>query len=361
MKTLRTIGELKDKKVLLRVDFDVPVKNGKILERFKLDKQRETVGHLIKSGAKVIMVAHISDVDSFSGLLPQLHLILGHEVNFLKKIEDIGKYLENYAGPALLENIRQFPGEKENDSELAGKLAKCFDIFVNNAFAVCHRDHASVSGVAKLLPSYAGLLIEEEVGQLSQAMSKPKNGRIVVIGGAKAETKVPIIKNFLDKADKIIVGGVVANDILKEKGQDVGSSLADENSKELLVGLDLESPVLRVPKDFRILGGRILDIGPETEKEYKSIMAGASMVIWNGPMGLFEDPNFAHGTRAVAEAILNSGASHVVGGEDTVTALDSMGLLGKFDFISTGGGAMLSFLAGQKLPGLEVLGYYNKE
>lgn len=359
MRTLRELGDLKNKNVLLRVDFDVPVADGKILEGFRIEKQKETLDHLVKNGAKVVMVAHISAADSFAELMPQLHLMLGHEINFLKSIEEIPKYLDAYAGPALLENIRKFPGETDNSPELAAKLARGFDLYVNNAFAVCHRGHASVSAIAGLLPSCAGFLIEEETGRLGQALLEPKAGKVVIMGGAKAETKVPVVKNFLDKADKILIGGVVANDILKEKGHDIGSSLADTNSKELLDGLDLDSPVLGIPSDFRISEDRILDIGPETEKEFTGILENATVIIWNGPMGLFENPDFAHGTQAVAKAMINSKAAKIIGGGDTITAVDSMGLLGKFDFVSTGGGAMLSFLAGEEMPGLKAIGYYD--
>ena len=375
MKRLRE-ADLKDKKVLLRVDFDVPVSDkGQIEEAFRIKKQKETLDYLVGHGAKVVMVAHISDESvigvghrpllgnsvgqSFSALMPQLHMLLGHEINFLKTAPEIGLYLENYAGPALLDNVRQNDGEKKNDPEFAKQLAVGFDLYVNNAFAVCHRDHASVSAVAKLLPSYAGFIIEEEVAHLSGIINSPKEGKVIVIGGAKAESKVPVVKNFVDKADRILIGGVVANDMLKEKGMDIGASIADENSKELLAGLDLNSPVLILPKDFVISETKILDIGPETEKEYSEILGGASMIIWNGPMGMFEKPDFAHGTKVVAEAMVASKAKKIIGGGDTITAVDGLGLLGKFDFVSTGGGAMLAFLAGEKLPGLEALDYYK--
>ncbi len=361
MKSLRE-ADLKDKKVLLRVDFDVPVSDkGQIEEAFRIKKQKETLDYLVGHGAKVIMVAHISDQSvgqSFSALMPQLHVLLGYEINFLKTVPEIGTYLENYAGPALLDNIRKFPGETENDSGLALSLSKGFDIYVNNDFAVSHREHASVSAIAKLLPSYAGFTIEEEVAHLSGVINSPKEGKVIVIGGAKAESKIPVIKNFISKADKILIGGVVANDMLKERGMDIGASIADENSKELLSGLDLNSPILTLPKDFVISEKKILDIGAETEKEYTETINGASMVIWNGPMGLFEKAEFAHGTKAVAEAMVSSKAKKIIGGGDTITAVDALGLLGKFDFVSTGGGAMLAFLAGEKLPGLEALSYY---
>lgn len=364
MKTVREISNPEGKKVLLRADFDIPVSDeGQIEESFRIKKQKETLDYLINHGAKVVMVAHTSDESvgqSFASLIPQLHMLLGYEINFIKTVPEIGVYLKNYAGPALLDNIRQNDGEEKNDPEFAKRLTAGFDIYVNNAFAVSHRNHASVSAVAGLLPSYAGFVIEEEVARLSEVINSPKEGKVIVIGGAKAESKVPVIKNFTDKADKILTGGVVANDILKEKGMDVGSSVADENSKELLAGLNLDDPVLVLPKDFINSENKILDIGQETEKEYAEIINKATMVIWNGPMGMFEKPEFAHGTKAVAEAMINSKASKIIGGGDTISAVDSFGLLGKFDFVSTGGGAMLAFLAGEELPGLKALGYHSQ-
>ncbi len=359
MRTLREVTGLKDKKVLLRSDFDVPVSDkGQIEESFRIKKQKETLDYLVSHGARVVMVAHISDQSvgqSFASLVPQLHMLLGYEVNFLKTVPEIGGYLKNYAGPALLDNIRQNAGEMENDSEFAKQLAVGFDIYVNNDFAVCHRNHASVSAVKKFLPSYAGFVVEEEVARLSEVINSPKEGKIIVIGGAKAETKVPVIKNFLDKADKILIGGVVANDILKARGQDVGDSVVDENALELLAGLNLNNPQLIMPKDYNIFQNKMLDIGPEAIREFSEIIKNSKMVIWNGPMGMFETPQFADGTNKVAQAITESSATKIVGGGDTISAIDKIGLMDKFDFVSTGGGAMLAFLAGEKLPGLEAL------
>ncbi|MEX2090887.1 MAG: phosphoglycerate kinase [Candidatus Paceibacterota bacterium] len=363
MKTLREVGNLKDKKVLFRADFDVPVSDkGQIEESFRIKKQKETLDYLVGQGAKVVMVAHISDESvgqSFSSLLPQLHILLGYEISFIKNVSEIGSYLENYAGPALLENVRQFPGEKENDLEFAKQLASGFDIYVNNAFAVCHRDHASVSGVTKFLPSYAGLVIEEEVARLSEVANSPKEGKIIVMGGAKAETKVPVIKNFIDKAEKILLGGVVAHDFFKKKGMDIGNSVFDENYDQLLAGLDVNDPKLVMADDYNIFENRILDLGPESIKRYVGLVKEAKTIIWNGPMGMFEDERFIEGTKAIAQAIADSNALKIVGGGDTIAAIDKFGLEGKFDFVSTGGGAMLAFLAGEKMPGLEALGYYD--
>lgn len=368
MKTIKDIPSLKDKKILLRADFDVPVgKDNKIIEPFRILKQKALIDDLINKGAKVVMVAHISATDSFAELMPQLHILLGHEIGFIKKVEDIAGYFENYQGVGLLENIRQFNGETENNETFAKSLSDGFDLYINNAFAVCHRNHASVSAITKFLPSYAGPLVEEETGRLSKAVEAPKEGKILIIGGAKAQTKVPVIKNFLNKAEKILLGGVVANDFLKARGVDVGNSIVDDNYQELLAGLDLNNPSLFAPKDFNIFENKILDIGPETVKEYSEIIKNSKMIIWNGPMGMFEDERFAAGTKIVAEAIADSTAFKIAGGGDTIAALNKFGLTGKFDasagpgagFISTGGGAMLKFLAGNRLPGLEALGYYD--
>ena len=362
MKNLRQV-DLKDKKVLLRVDFDIPVSGeGQTEEPFRIKKQKETIDYLVSHGAKVVMVAHISAQSvgqSFAELIPQLHLLLGYEINFIKTMQQVGAYLEHYAGPALLDNIRQNVGEEKNDLEFAKQLAQGFDLYINNAFAVCHRNHASVSAITKTLPSYAGFLIEEEVAKLQDIVSSSKNGKILIMGGAKASTKIPVIKNFLDKADKVLLGGVIANDILKIKGQDVGDSIVDENASELLAGLDLNNPQLVMPKDFNISDKKILDIGPEAIKEFSELIKNSKMIIWNGPMGMFEDDKFANGTNKIAQAITESSAMKIVGGGDTISAIDKIGLMDKFDFVSTGGGAMLAFLAGEKLPGLEALDQYE--
>lgn len=355
MKNIKQVN-LRDKRVLLRVDFDIPVSDkGQIEESFRIKKQKETLDYLVTQGAQVVMVAHISAVPSFADLIPQMHMLLGYEIGFIKTLSGVGEYFNNYVGPALLDNIRQNEGEEKNDLEFAKQLAAGFDLYVNNAFAVCHRNHASVSAITTVLPSYAGFLIEEEMFKLQEVIDAPKNEKLLIMGGAKASTKVPVIKNFLDKADKILIGGVISNDILKAKGQDVGDSVVDENATELLEGLDLNSLQLVLPKDFNISQNKMLDIGPETIKEFSDIIKNYKMIIWNGPMGLFENKDFAEGTRAIAQAIAESLAKKIVGGGDTISAIDKFGLNGRFDFVSTGGGAMLTFLAGEKLPGLEAL------
>lgn len=359
MRSTRELN-LENKKVLLRADFDVPVSEGEIKDKFRIEKQREMLDYLVNNGAKVIIVAHISSIDSFSDIVPQLHIILGKEINFIKKVEDISTYLNNYAGPALLENIRQFSGEMKNDKEFAKRLAQGFDLYVNNDFAVCHRAHASISAIAEFLPAYPGFIIEREVGELEKAIETPSEGKVIIIGGAKASTKIPVIKNLLNKAEYVLTGGVVANDILKERGIDIGKSVSDEDSKELLKNLDLRGPNLYVPEDYNVSDDMILDIGDKTVNTYKKIISQAKMIIWNGPMGWFEKSGFEKGTYEIAKAIVESSAYKIIGGRETTYAVDNFGLSGKFDFISTGGGAMLAFLAGQELPGLKALGYYAR-
>ncbi len=182
---------------------------------------------------------------------------------------------------------------------------------------------------------------------------------MIIIGGAKAATKVPVIKNFLDKSEKVILGGVVANDILKERGMDIDASIVDENSKELLNGLDIYDERITLADNFNAPGGKILDIGPKAIDKFTDLIKQAKMVIWNGPVGLFENPDYAKGTYEIARAMANSSGFRAIGGGDTITAVNKIGLLDKFDFVSTGGGSMLAFLAGERLLGLEALGYYE--
>jgi len=354
---------LKGKKVLLRCDFDVPVSaDGVIQEVFRIQKQKPMVDYLVKGGAVTVMAAHISDEDtgSFNDLIPQLRKILGHEIKYFDALNDLEGLKRLEPGSlGIFHKLRDYKEEIKNDKKFAKKLSEGFDIYINNAFAACHRNHASVSAITEFLPSYAGFLVEDEVRELKKVMDAPRDGKLVIIGGAKAETKVPVIKNFADKAEKVIVGGIVANDILKEKGLDIGDSIADKNTKELLAGMDLNNNRLILPEDFNISDNKFFDIGPKSIAKYRDLIKNAKIIIWNGPLGMFEDPRFNSGTNSMAQAIADSGAFKVIGGGDTITAVNKLGLLDKFDFVSTGGGAMLAFLAGQKLPGLEALGYYG--
>jgi len=358
MNNLRQV-DLKNKKVLLRVDLDVPVSEDKISEPFRVRKQKSMVNFLLNKGAKVVMMAHISVVDSFKLILSQLEEIFNYRLILLNDLETVNWKLET-GNLFLLDNIRKWPAEKENSREFAEQIAKGFDFYINNDFAVSHRKHASVSAVTQFLPSYAGFLLEEEILQLEKVINSSKDGKTIIIGGAKAENKISVIKNLLDKCDKILIGGVIANDILKFRGKDIGDSVVDLNTEDLLAGLELNSQKLIIPVDSNIFENRILDIGPGAIREFSEIIQKSKIIIWNGPVGLFEDERFSAGTYDIARAIANSRAFRVLGGGDTIAAVNKLGLLDKFDFVSTGGGAMLAFLAGDKLPGLAALGYYKE-
>lgn len=354
------IDQLNNKTVLLRCDFDVPVVDGKITEKFRIQKQKPVIDFLLKQSA-VVMVAHIKAVGSFKDIASQLENLLDRRFELIGNLGELGSKIYNLESGQLylLDNIRNWPGEEKNDELFAKTLSIGFDLYINNCFSTSHRKHASISAITKFLPSYAGFLLEEEITQLDKMISIPKDGKIFIMGGAKTKTKIPVIKNFIDKSQNILVGGVVANDILKEMGVDIGLSVADRDTAGLLEGLDIKDNRLMMPFDFNIFEKKIFDIGPETIKEYVNVIKGAKVVIWNGPMGLFEDPRFSNGTYAIAKAVAASSGFKAIGGGDTIAAVDKLGLLGKFDFVSTGGGSMLAFLAGDKLPGLEALNYYD--
>jgi len=377
--------ELNGKKVLLRVDFDVPLRQlpitnnqplTKIGEDFRIKAQKETIDYLISAGAKVLLVGHsghdTSDA-SFGPVVEELGEILGQTLTLVPHSELGGVHkLFEVSQLLLLDNIRQDSREVKNDEGLAVSLSNGFDYYVSNAFAVMHRNHASVAAIAQQLPAYAGLLVKKEIEKLGEAVNEPAEGKILILGGAKISTKLPVIKNFIDKAEKILIGGALANNFFQARGIKVGTSVVDNS-----VEPDVISEKIILPQDVLITDDKtgssdaesspikdidpnqaILDIGPETAKHYAEIIGGAKIVIWNGPMGLSEIDAFTEGTRVVAKAVATMERS-IVGGGDTIAAIDKLGLMSQYDFISTGGGAMLEFLAGNKLPGLDVLGYYK--
>lgn len=357
MRIVRDIPNLKGAKVLLRTDFDVPVDDkGAIVDEFRILKQKENLNFLLDAGARVTMLAHSSAVESFKELLPQIRRILGRDFAFLESLGDLSIAREDGDSLYLLEEIRTWPEEMRNDSAFAKEISQGFDYFVNNAFSVSHRDHASVSGLASQLPAYAGLLIEREVQELSKVMTAPPEGKILIMGGAKTSTKVPVIDNLIDKAEYVLVGGVVAIDIMKGQGKDIKQSRVDDDVDALFETLDVNDARLIVHEDSVWDEEGIVDIGPESRKHFADIISKSSIIIWNGPMGKFEDERFAAGTRAVAEAVAQSNAFSVIGGGDTVSAIHQFGLLDRMSHVSTGGGSMLMFLSGQQLPGLAPLG-----
>ena len=366
--------ELAGKKVLLRGDLDVPAAGNKIREPFRIIAQKQTLDYLVNCGAKVLLVAHISAIDSFLPIAEAVGELLGHVLTVVphNELRTVGGLF--VASPVLLlDNIRQDAREETNGDTLAVELAKGFDYYVNNAFAVSHRQHASVSAITKHLPSYAGLQIKKEIERLTRALEAPAAGKVLVLGGAKIATKLPVIKNFIGKAEKILIGGAIANNFFKANGIKIGASVVDDS---VATGLTSSQDV-RLPGDILITDDKsgqgtvceskvrniedkelVVDIGPETAQDFAEIILNSELVIWNGPMGLSEVTAFANGTAKIAQAVAAAKYS-IIGGGDTIAAVDKLGLLAEFDFVSTGGGAMLSFLAGEKLPGLEALGYYN--
>ena len=402
MKTIRKIKNLKNKKVLVRVDFNVPVRDDGIVdekEDWRIRAALPMIEYLLEKEAKIILISHLGRPDanrkfildttvdsrlhrndniakySLKPVANRLGKLLNREIKFID--DCIGDEAENAveemrAGDIiLLENLRFYEEEKENNEEFAKELAGLADIYINNAFSVSHRKHASVHAITKFLPSYAGLLLEKEVKLLSEAIHNSKKPATIIIGGAKAKTKLPVIKFIMDKFDHILVGGVVANVILKAKGIDTGRSLLGDVDFEEAKKIDLNNNKLYIPFDVIVCNSkikraelspvgkigdeRILDIGPDTEELFSKIIADSKTIIWNGPMGKFENENFLSGTKKVAEAIVRSKGYKIIGGGDTIAALDQLGYLDDVDYVCTGGGAMLMFLSGEKLPGIEAL------
>ena len=376
LKSLKELSkdELSGKKVFLRVDFNVPVEDGKIKEKYRLLAHKETIDFLLSAGARVALASHI--LGSFRIIAGDIGRILNHEIVFEEDILNP----ELNSPLTLFENIRRYEGEEENNKRFAGDLAGSFDIYVNDAFSASHRNHASISIVAELVPSYAGFLLTKEVENLGKILKEPAEGKTVILGGAKVSTKLPVIKNLLAKADNILIGGALANTIFKFKGLNIGLSFA-ENSKVglALKEIDFNNSKILLPKDVVASGDKsgnsdyrsmpvgdlsdnqyILDIGPEAAGQFSEIINNSRMIIFNGPLGLAEVEAFSAGTKTVLDSIISSGAFSVIGGGDTLALIEKLGLFGKFGYVSTGGGAMLEFLAGNKLPGLEALGYYEK-
>jgi len=363
IKSIKELGEkeLYGKKILLRVDFNMPIENGGISETYRIKANKETINFLIERGAIVGLVSHITAIDSFEPILNQIKEVLGINFNFIN--DCIGESVKtglNSAKPGgvfLLENVRKYEGEEKNDINFAKNLAEPFDLYINNAFSASHRNHASLVAVTKFLPSYAGFLLIKEIKKLNGALDIPKSGKTLILGGAKIETKFPVIKNFLNKAENILVGGAIANVFLKAKNIDIKKSLTDDNFLPEAKKLLEESDNVIIPEDYIISDDMILDIGPETTSKFIKAINTSKMVIWNGPLGKVEEEKFSIGSKKISEAIISSGAFSIAGGGDTIAFLEKLSLVDKFNYVSTGGGAMLEFLAGNKLPGLVALRY----
>ncbi|MEK7583023.1 MAG: phosphoglycerate kinase [Patescibacteria group bacterium] len=372
-----TRQDLDGKKVLVRVDFNVAIENGKIVEPFKITSNKPTIDYLLEHGASVVCVSHRSEEGaSFADVTKQIGEILGHEIFFVKDVTGTAMQaaIPNHQ-LVLVDNIELRSEEKKNDPAWAKELAQGFDLFVFDAFASAHRSYVTREGIMHILPSYAGFIMEQEVRELNKAITAPAEGKVVILGGAKIGTKLPMIKNFTSKAEWILIGGAIANNFFKYHKLEIGHSLFDADfvgqikdverkniivPEDLIVSTDLEGQetVREAPEKGVMPGEYILDIGPRTAKYFADMIAKASLVIWNGPMGKSEVPAFAEGTRIVAEAIASNPHS-IIGGGDTIAIINDLVPDAKFGYVSTGGGAMLSFLGGERLPALEALGYYE--
>jgi phosphoglycerate kinase len=344
--------DVRGKKVILRVDFNVPVEKGKVEDDFRIKRTLPTIKFLKKKGARIILISHVTDGRTKS-LKPMAQYL---KVKFLpdKKIDLIKKKIDKIKNGevVLLENIRNYPGEEKNDKKFTKKLAQCGDIYINDAFSVSHREHASVVGITKYLPSYAGLLFEEELKNLSSAF-KPKHPFLLILGGIKFKTKLGVLEKFLKTADQIFIGGALANNFFKAQGVNIDNSVFDP---EVNIKKYLRNPKIILPIDLKTKNGTILDAGAGTINNLAKIIKESKFVLWNGPLGDFEKKGFEKGTQKLAKLIANSNTQSIIGGGDTVAAVRKFGIpLGKFSFVSTAGGALLEFLAKGTLPGIEAL------
>ncbi len=366
---LQDIKNLEGKRVLLRLDLNVPIVDGRVRDDFRIKRILPTIAYLKEKKAKTIIVSHIDGDNSSSLETVAKYLGTFYTISaFVSRIPEAPKVVSamKNGDTIMLENIRQDSGEVENSSRLAGFLASLADIYVNDAFAVSHRSHASIVGVPRLIPAYAGLLLQKEITALSEAFNPPRPF-LLALAGAKFDTKLPLVEKFLDIADNVFVGGALANDIFKEKGYEIGQSKVSKvyvNLRRVIA-----SPKLIVPSDVIVQnpyesGARavtsvapadvIVDAGPRTSAELADILQDMKFILWNGPFGDYEK-GFSQSTVDFGQAIIDSGAKSVVGGGDTVAVIAKAGMLDKFSFVSTGGGAMIEFLANGTLPGIEAL------
>ena len=323
------------RKILLRVDFNVPIKNGKIIDDFRILSHIPTINYYLKKNYQIILISHLEQN--------------GKILHFDPIRKFLAKKIKN-KNVILLDNIRLNPSEKKNDLNFAKKLASLGDVFVNDALSASHRKHASIVGLPKFLPSSFGPLFKKEVKELSKAFFA-QHPFLLVVGGNKFKTKEPLISKFLDKADYVFIGGALANIFLKQRGNNVGKSLVE---KVKIPKNILWHKKIILPVDFNIKNGAIYDSGPATAKILENLAKKSKFILWNGTLGICEN-GFDFGTKSFANALGKSKAYKIAGGGDTVTAIHKFGLQKNFNFISTGGGAMLEFLAIGTLPGIDAI------
>jgi len=386
MKSLKSVN-ISGQSVLMRVDFNVPINEGKILDDFRIQRVLPTIKFLKEKKVKrIILISHLgqptsSDQKQFSlqPVVSCLERLLEEKVSFITTLVGKGlkEEIEELPGNSiiLLENIRFYKEEKENNKDFAKELAEIADCFVNEAFSVCHREAASLCAITEFLPSYSGILLEQELINLDRITQKAEHPLVVILGGAKIKDKISVIEKFKDKADYILLGGLMANTILKANGFCIGESLYDEGAFAQAEKMGIGKAELILPSDFMVLdkdnkmqtkesgniseSDKIFDIGPKTCNTFSRIVLKAKTVFFNGPMGKFEQEGFSNGTNKIIDAIIkNKLAFSIIGGGETITCLKSFNP--KFQgsdstFFSTGGGAMLKYLAGEPLPGLMAL------
>jgi 3-phosphoglycerate kinase len=392
-KTIEDI-DVKGKRVLVRVDFNVPQdETGKITDDRRIRAALPTIQYLMRQGAKTILVSHLGrpkgkpeDREKFTlkPVAERLSELLGKPVPLAPdcvgpEVEKMVQAMQE-GDVLLLENVRFHPEEEKNDPEFAKQLASLAEVYVNDAFGTAHRAHASTEGVTKYLPGVAGYLMQKEIEYLGGALANPKRPFIAVLGGAKVKDKIPVIENLVSKVDKLIIGGGMAYTFLKAQGKEIGQSLLDADSLDFCREMLAKAgDKILLPVDVVVADGNPfekgpdavqtkvvsvdaipadwqgVDIGPETQKLFAEAVKGAGTVVWNGPMGIFEFDQFAVGTRAMAQALADSGAVTIVGGGDSAAAVEQLGFADKMTHISTGGGASLEFLEGKVLPGVAAL------
>jgi phosphoglycerate kinase len=388
-KSIRDV-DLKGKRVFCRVDFNVPMKEGKITDETRIRAALPTIQYLVEQGAKVILASHLGrpkgQVVEEMRLTPvaaRLGELLGKDVK--KADEAFGPVAQemvaamNEGDVLVLENVRFYAGEEKNDAELAKEFAALADIFVNDAFGAAHRAHASTAGIADYLPAVSGLLMEKELDVLGKALSNPERPFTAIIGGAKVKDKIGVIRHLLDKVDNLIIGGGLAYTFVKALGHEIGLSLCEDDKIELAKefmqlakekGVNFYMPVdVVITEEFsetattKIVGidsipsnWEGVDIGPKTREIYADVIKNSKLVVWNGPMGVFEMTPFAEGTKAVGQALADAeGTYSVIGGGDSAAAVEKFGMADKMSHISTGGGASLEFMEGKELPGVVCL------
>ena len=391
MKTIQDQPNLNQKKVLLRLDLNVPLKNGKIIDTTRIDKILPTINFLLKHNAKIIILSHIGRPKgkivnelSLKPICEDLQIKVNKDIKLvtknIKEIKSTDLFNKLNDRIVVLENIRFYSEEEKNDEDFAKHLATLADIYVNDAFSCSHRAHASISAITKFLPSYSGIQLTSEIKALNQITSEIKKPITCIIGGSKISTKINMIKNLISKFDNIVVVGGMANNILKYKNFPIGKSMHEqdcdkiveeifnlsnkENCKiiypeDVVVGKDLNSvPKIKNLKDV-LKDDLILDIGPKTVKAIYDIIEDSNTVLWNGPAGYFENSDYAKGSFEIAKKIVEKNKSKtiysVAGGGDTVALLNNMNLINNFNFVSTAGGAFLEYLEGKELPGIKAL------